>query len=58
MPHEPGLPLHEAGSEDCPPAPEAKTDSFLASLMEPHLGQGVPFQRLERISTSLSAPHF
>jgi hypothetical protein len=58
MPQEPGLPLHEAGPDDSPPVPEAKTDSFLASLVEPHLGQGVPFQRLERISSSLSAPHF
>jgi hypothetical protein len=58
IPHEPGFPVQEAGSEDSPPALEAKTDSFLASLVEPHLGHGVPFQRVERISNSLSAPHF
>jgi hypothetical protein len=58
MPQEPGLPLQAAGSEDAPPALEAKTDSFLASLVDPHLGQGVPFHLLERISNSLSAPHF
>jgi len=56
--HEPELPPHEAGSEDGPPALEAKTDSFLDSLVEPHFGQGVASQRRERISSSLSAPHF
>jgi hypothetical protein len=58
IPQDPELPLQEAGSEDAPPALEAKMDSFLASLVEPHLGQGVPFHLLERISNSLSAPHF
>jgi hypothetical protein len=60
QPHEPDLPPppHDAGSADCPPALEAKTDSFLESLVEPHFGQGVPSQRRERISNSLSAPHF
>jgi len=54
----PPPPPQEAGSEDWPPALEAKTDSFLDSFLEPHLGQGVPSQRRERISNSLSAPHF
>ncbi|MGD1083419.1 MAG: hypothetical protein ABSA47_01565 [Verrucomicrobiota bacterium] len=64
MPHlqqELGLPEHKAGSADSPPPPpplEAKTDSFLLNLVEPHLGQAVPSQRLERASSSLSFPHF
>lgn len=33
---------------------EAKTDSFLDSFFEPQCGQGVPFQLLDRTSTSLS----
>ena len=53
------MPEQEAGSEDAPPPPEeAKTESFLANLVEPHLGQAVPSQRLERTSSSLSVPHF
>jgi hypothetical protein len=55
------LPEHKAGSADSPPPPpplEAKTDSFLLNLVEPHLGQAVPSQRLERASSSLSFPHF
>jgi len=58
IPHEPGLPEQEAGSDESPPVLDANTDNFLASLVEPHFGQGVPFQRLERTSTSLSFPHF
>jgi len=54
---EPELPPHEAGSDDSPPALEAKTDSFLDKLAEPHFGQGIPSQRRERTSNSLSAPH-
>jgi hypothetical protein len=57
MPQELGLPEHEAGSEASPPTLEAKTDSFLASFVEPQCGQGVPFHSLERTSNSLSSPH-
>jgi hypothetical protein len=57
-PHEPELPLQEAASDDSPPALEAKTDNFFVNLVAPHLGQAVPFQRLERTRISLSAPHF
>jgi hypothetical protein len=57
-PEPPPPPPQEAGSADWPPALEAKTDSLLDSFLEPHLGQGVPFQLCVRISSSLSAPHF
>jgi hypothetical protein len=55
--HELGVPEQDAGSA-APPALEAKTESFFASRLDPHLGQAVPFQFLERTSTSESAPHF
>jgi hypothetical protein len=58
IPQELGLPEQESAPEDSPPAAEAKTEIFLASLVEPHLGQAVPSQRLERTSNSLSFPHF
>jgi len=58
MPHEPGLPLQEAASDDAPPMLEAKTDNFFVNRFAPHLGQAVPCQRLERTRISLSAPHF
>jgi hypothetical protein len=60
MPHEPGLPEQDAGSDEPPPPAtlEAKTESFLDSFLEPHWGHGVPSQWLERMSNSLSAPHF
>lgn len=58
MPQEPGLPLHDAPSEDWPPTLDAKTDSFLVSFFAPHFGHAVPCQRLERTKISLSAPHF
>jgi hypothetical protein len=57
IPHELGVPLHDAPSDESPP-PEAKTESFFVKRFDPHLGQGVPFHLLERIRTSLSAPHF
>jgi hypothetical protein len=57
-PHEPGLPLQEAASDDSPPELEANTDNFFVNRVAPHLGQAVPCQRLERTRTSLSAPHF
>jgi hypothetical protein len=58
MPHEPGLPVQEAGSDAFPPALEANTDSFFVNFFAPHCGQAVPCQRLERTRISLSAPHF
>jgi hypothetical protein len=36
------------------PELEAKTDNFLASLVEPQFGQAVPSQFVERTNTSLS----
>jgi hypothetical protein len=33
---------------------DAKTESFFSSRFEPHFGHGVPFQSVERTSTSLS----
>jgi hypothetical protein len=56
MPHEPGLP--EQDSDVWPATFEANTDNFLVNFFAPHLGQGVPCQRLERTRTSLSFPHF
>lgn len=50
--------MPQAGASPLPSGTEeAKTDSFLASLLEPQCGQGVPSQFEERISTSLSSPH-
>lgn len=40
-----------------PAVDDAKTESFLASLVEPHCGHFVPFQALERTRISLSASH-
>jgi hypothetical protein len=58
MPQERGLPLQESSAAEPPATLEAKTDSFLVNFVAPHLGQGVPCQRLERTKTSLSLPHF
>jgi hypothetical protein len=59
IPQDDGLPLQEASAPGDPPLTlEAKTDNFLVNFFAPHLGQGVPCQRLERTRTSLSAPHF
>jgi hypothetical protein len=57
MPQELGVPLQE-GSDPAPPAADAKTESFLASLVEPQCGHFVPSQLLERTRTSLSFSHF
>ncbi len=59
MPQELGVPEQD-GLSGAPPATlEAKTDNFLVSFFDPHLGQGVaPSQFLERTSTSESFPHF
>lgn len=55
-PHELGTPEHD-GPLSCPLTEEAKVENFFVSRVEPHLGQGVPCQSLERTSSSLSAPH-
>ena len=55
MPHELGTPEQLAASALPPPVTlAAKVENFFASRAEPHFGQGVPSQRLERTSTSLS----
>jgi hypothetical protein len=53
-PQERGLPLHEGPGSDAPPFEDAKTESFFWSFLDPQSGQAVPFQSLERTSTSLS----
>jgi hypothetical protein len=58
MPQELGLPEQESAAELSPAVLDANTESFFANFFDPHLGQGVPSHRLERISSSLSAPHF
>ena len=57
MPHDLGCPV-QVGPSLPPVALEAKTESFLLNLSEPHCGQGVPSHLVERTSTSLSRPHF
>lgn len=52
MPQDFGTPV-QAGA-DSPATLEAKVENFLASFFDPQCGQGVPSQRLERTSTSLS----
>jgi hypothetical protein len=56
MPHELGLPEHTGASS--PPPPEAKTESFFVSFVEPQLGHLVPFQSFDRTRISFSFPHF
>jgi hypothetical protein len=59
VPHRPqelGTPEQE-GTLFCPLTVEAKVENFLDNFVEPHLGQGVPDQSLERTRISLSAPH-
>jgi hypothetical protein len=56
MPHDLGVPL-QLGAADSPPIEEAKTESFLASLVEPQCGQAVPSQCVLRTSSSLSRWH-
>jgi len=53
MPQELGLPEQVGASADSPPL-DANTENFFSSLVEPQRGQGVPFQSVERTSTSLS----
>jgi hypothetical protein len=54
-PHEPGVPVQDGISD--PPLLEAKTESFLESLVEPQCGHFVPFQLEERTRISLSFSH-
>jgi hypothetical protein len=56
IPHELGLPEQE-GAAASDATDDAKTDSFLESFFEPHLGQGVPSHLLERTKISLSFSH-
>lgn len=54
MPQDFGWPV-QTGASPLPPAvAEAKVENFLDSFFDPQCGQGVPSQRLERTSTSLS----
>jgi len=54
MPQDLGWPV-QAGASLLPPAvAEAKVENFFDSFFDPQCGQGVPSQRLERTSTSLS----
>jgi hypothetical protein len=48
-----GVPLH-AGPLSSPAPLDAKTESFFSSLLDPQSGHFVPFQSVERTSTSLS----
>jgi hypothetical protein len=57
IPQERGLPEQKAGAAASPP-PEEKADSFFVNFFDPHFGQGVRCQRVERTRISLSAPHF
>jgi len=56
-PHERGWPL-QFGSAELPATLEANTESFLVSFVEPHFGQAVPSQWIERTRISLSLSHF
>jgi hypothetical protein len=54
LPQDLGCPV-QAGASALPPAvDDAKVENFLDNFFEPQCGQGVPSQRLERTSTSLS----
>lgn len=44
-------PPESAGTE------AANTESFFISWVEPHFGQGVPFQSADRTRSSLAFPH-
>ena len=61
-PHDFGVPVHspppaDAAEAVAPPPDEANTESFFSRRVEPQCGQRVPFQSLERTSTSLSVSH-
>jgi hypothetical protein len=53
MPQERGLPVQAGALSSAPPL-EAKTESFFSNFTEPQRGHFVPFQSVERTSTSLS----
>jgi hypothetical protein len=57
-PQEDGVPVQDAPPDESSPPPEAKTESFLVKRLEPHFGQDVPSQWLERTRISESVPHF
>ena len=57
MPQELGTPV-QAGASEPLELPEAKTENFFASFVEPQCGHGVPAQSLERTRISLSRSHF
>lgn len=46
--------MPQAGASSPPPAPEANTEIFLDRRRDPQCGQRVPFQSVDRVSTSLS----
>ena len=52
-PHDFGVPV-QVGAGSALPEPDAKTESFFFSFLEPQSGQGVPFQFDERTRISLS----
>ena len=54
MPHELGTPEQDGASPLPPAVADAKVENFLDNCLDPQCGQGVPSQRLERTSTSLS----
>jgi hypothetical protein len=56
-PHDLGTPEHD-GALSCPLTDDAKVESRFVNFFDPHFGQGVPCQVLERTKISLSAPHF
>jgi hypothetical protein len=61
VPHKPqelGWPVQDGAADASSPPLEAKTDNFLVNRLDPHFGQAVPAQRLDRTSTSESSPHF
>ena len=55
MPHDLGTPV-QAGPDSFPAAVDAKVEKLLFSFEEPQCGHFVPFQFVERTSTSLSFP--
>jgi hypothetical protein len=57
-PHELGVPVQAEASAEFSPPLEANTDSFFVKRLDPHFGQAVPSQRLERTRISESTPHF
>jgi hypothetical protein len=48
---------HAGAASDMPPPADANTESFFSSRVDPQWGQAVPFQSLDRTSSSLSFPH-